>query len=108
MEVVCGNNHAVQIIEVDLVAIAEETGINQVIDRINILQATLKAMVEAVRNLVEVYAKDARKFERVGEWIERIGWPKFFELTGIEFTKYHLDDYRLAQKSFRATTQIKF
>jgi sulfite reductase beta subunit len=65
-------------------------------------------VTEAVRNIVEVYAKHANKHERLGEWAERIGWPRFFELTGIEFTKYHLDDYRLAQKSFRSTTQIKF
>ena len=41
-------------------------------------------VVEAVKNIVDVYAKGARKFERMGEWIERIGWQKFFELTGIE------------------------
>ncbi|MCK7466749.1 MAG: hypothetical protein MZU91_00430 [Desulfosudis oleivorans] len=26
-----------------------------------------------------MYEKDAQKYERVGEWIERIGWEKFFE-----------------------------
>jgi sulfite reductase beta subunit len=62
----------------------------------------------AVRNIVEVYAKHANKYERLGEWAERIGWPRFFELTGIEFTKYHLDDYRLAQKSFHSSAQIMF
>ena len=65
-------------------------------------------VTEAVRNIVEVYAKHANKYERLGEWAERIGWPRFFELTGIEFTKYHLDDYRLAQKSYHASAQIKF
>ncbi len=29
----------------------------------------------------------------MGEWIERIGWPRFFRLTGIEFTKQHIDDF---------------
>ena len=28
--------------------------------------------VKAVKHLVEVYAKDAKKHERMGEWIERI------------------------------------
>jgi len=65
-------------------------------------------VTEAVRNIVEVYAKNANKYERLGEWAERIGWPRFFEMTGIEFTKYHLDDYRLAQKSYRSSAQIKF
>jgi len=54
----------------------------------------------AVKNLVEVYAKHARKYERMGEWIERIGWPKFFDLTGLEFTKYHIDDFAHAGESF--------
>jgi len=62
----------------------------------------------AVRHIVEVYAKGARKWERLGEWANRIGWPRFFELTGLEFTKYHIDDYKLAQKTLRSTTQIKF
>jgi sulfite reductase beta subunit len=65
-------------------------------------------VTDAVRNIVEVYAKNANKYERLGEWAERIGWPRFFELTGIEFTKYHLDDYRLAQKSFHSSAQIMF
>ncbi len=33
-------------------------------------------VVAAVRNLVEVYAANAQPYERMGEWIERIGWPK--------------------------------
>ena len=33
------------------------------------------AVVEAVKHLVEVWAADARKYERMGEWIQRIGWP---------------------------------
>ena len=47
-------------------------------------------------NIVDVYASHAKKFERLGEWIERIGWPKFFQLTGFEFTRYHIDDFKHA------------
>ncbi len=61
----------------------------------------------AVKNIVEVYAKHARKYERVGEWISRIGWPKFFDLTGLEFTKYHIDDFKHAGTTYRKTTQIR-
>jgi sulfite reductase beta subunit len=64
--------------------------------------------VAAVKNIVEVYAKDARKYERVGEWAERIGWEKFFEKTGIPFTIKSIDDYRLAYNTWRTTTQFKF
>jgi sulfite reductase beta subunit len=64
-------------------------------------------VVNAVKNIVEVYAKGARKFERLGEWIERIGWPKFFELTGIEFTKYHLDDFTHAGESYARSAHVR-
>ncbi len=64
-------------------------------------------VVEAVRNLVEVYAANAKNYERMGEWIERIGWPKFFELTGIEFTKYHIDDFTHAGESYKRSAQVR-
>ena len=50
-------------------------------------------VTEALKNIVEVYVKDSRKYERLGEWIERIGWEKFFRLTGIPFTEHHIDDF---------------
>ena len=64
-------------------------------------------VVDAVKNIVDIYAKNARKFERMGEWIERIGWPKFFKLTGLEFTKYHLDDFTHAGESFKRSAQLR-
>jgi sulfite reductase beta subunit len=64
-------------------------------------------VVEAVRNIVDVYAANARKFERMGEWIERVGWPKFFQLTGIEFTKYHIDDFTHAGESYRRSVYFR-
>ncbi len=47
-----------------------------------------------IRKIVEVYAADARKYERLGEWAERIGWEKFFEKTGLAFTHHLIDDFR--------------
>jgi len=64
-------------------------------------------VVDAVKNIVEVYAANARNFERMGEWIERVGWPKFFELTGIEFTKYHIDDFTHAGESYKRSAQLR-
>lgn len=64
-------------------------------------------VVEAVRNLVEVYASDARNYERMGEWIERIGWPAFFDKTGIPFTKYHIDDFSHAGETYRRSTHLR-
>jgi len=64
-------------------------------------------VVGAVKNIVEVYAQNARKYERMGEWIERIGWPKFFDLTGIEFTKYHIDDFTHAGETYRRSIHFR-
>jgi sulfite reductase beta subunit len=65
-------------------------------------------VIDIVKNIVEVYAKDANKYERLGDWAARIGWEKFFEKTGLPFTWHILDDYRLAVDTFRTTTQFKF
>jgi len=65
-------------------------------------------VVEAVVNIVDVYAKNARKFERMGEWIDRIGWPKFFELTGIEFTRYHVDDFKFAGTTYARSAHLRY
>jgi sulfite reductase beta subunit len=64
-------------------------------------------VTEAVRNIVEVWADGARKYERMGEFIERIGWPKFFELTGIEFGKEHIDDFKHAGLTFKRSAQLR-
>ena len=64
-------------------------------------------VVEAVKKIVELYAEGARPFERIGEWIDRIGWPKFFKLTGFEFTKYHIDDFKLADKTLRKSMHFR-
>ena len=63
-------------------------------------------VVKAVRNLVEVWAADARKYERMGEWIERIGWPRFFKMAGIEFQKEHIDDFKHAGLTFKRSTHF--
>ncbi|MBT3883815.1 MAG: dissimilatory-type sulfite reductase subunit beta, partial [Rhodospirillaceae bacterium] len=51
---------------------------------------------------------NARDWERVGEWIERIGWAKFFELADIPFTRFHIDDFRGARESLNASAHIHF
>jgi len=64
-------------------------------------------VVEAVTKLVDVWAANARPYERMGEWIERIGWPRFFRLTGIPFTKQHIDDFRHAETTFKRSVHLK-
>jgi len=65
-------------------------------------------VVDTVKKILEVYAVDANKYERLGDWAERIGWEKFFEKTGLEFTEHLIDDYRLAYDTWRTSTQFKY
>lgn len=65
-------------------------------------------VVAAVKLILETYAKDAKKYERVGEWIERIGWEKFFELTGITFTYQHIDDFTFMRDTMRTASTFKY
>jgi sulfite reductase beta subunit len=65
-------------------------------------------VTDAVKNIVEVWAANARPYERMGEWINRVGWAKFFDLTGIEFTKHHIDSFKHAGTTFATSAQIRF
>jgi sulfite reductase beta subunit len=65
-------------------------------------------VTQAVRGLVELWAKNAKKYERMGEWIERIGWPKFFKMAGIEFQKEHIDDFKHAGLTYKRSTHLTF
>jgi len=64
--------------------------------------------VGAVKKIVEAYAEGAKKHERVGEWIDRVGWEEFFKKTGFEFTDKHIDDFKLASTTFRNTAQFRY
>ncbi|HGG58651.1 MAG TPA: dissimilatory-type sulfite reductase subunit beta [Gammaproteobacteria bacterium] len=61
-----------------------------------------------VKKILKVYKEDAKDWERIGEWIERIGWPRFFELTGLPFTKFHIDNWRGARASLNSSAHIRF
>ncbi len=65
-------------------------------------------VTEAVKNIIQVYIDNAKPYERMGEMIERIGWPKFFDLTGIEFTKYHIDDFKHAGTTYKTSTHLRY
>ena len=65
-------------------------------------------VVAAIRKILIKYAEGANKFERVGEWVERIGWEKFFEVCEIPFTFQHIDDYRWAYDTYRTSMHFKF
>ncbi|KJS31775.1 MAG: sulfite reductase [Desulfatitalea sp. BRH_c12] len=64
---------------------------------------------KVIKNMIDVYASDARKYERLGDWAERIGWERFFEKCEIDFTHHLIDDFRdPAYYTWRQTTQFKF
>ena len=61
-----------------------------------------------VKKILQTYKDNARDWERLNDWIERIGWPQFFELTELPFTKFHVDNWRGARASLNASTHIRF
>ena len=66
-------------------------------------------LTKTVKHIVEVYAANANKYERLGDWAERIGWESFFKLTGLKFTHHLIDDFRdPAYYTWRQSTQFKF
>jgi sulfite reductase beta subunit len=64
-------------------------------------------VTDAVARLVDVYAKNARKHERMSEWVDRIGWPRFFRLTDLPFTTKHIDDFKHAGETYKRSVQLK-
>jgi len=67
------------------------------------------SMTKAISQMIEAYSKDANKYERLGEWAERIGWERFFEKCELEFTHHLIDDFRdPAYYTWRQSTQFKF
>lgn len=65
-------------------------------------------MTEAVRGIVEAWVCNAHKGERLGEWVERIGWERFFSITGIPFSDKLIDDYIFSRESFRTSAAFKY
>lgn len=63
--------------------------------------------VAAVRNIVECWIEGAEPGERLGEWITRIGWERFFSVTGIPFSDKLIDDYIFSRESFRTSAAFK-
>jgi sulfite reductase beta subunit len=64
-------------------------------------------VTDAVDKILNAYRKGAKPWERIGEWIERVGWHRFFEETGFEFTKYHIDDSPSARSTFNMSSQVR-
>lgn len=61
-----------------------------------------------VKTILMAYKEGGRPWERMGEWIERIGWPKFFEITGLTFDEDMVDNYRHARSTFNKSAHVRF
>ncbi|MEE8351722.1 MAG: dissimilatory-type sulfite reductase subunit beta [Rhodospirillales bacterium] len=65
-------------------------------------------VADVVNKILKAYKDDGRPWERVSEWIDRIGWPRFFELTDLPFTKYHIEDWHGDRHSLNASSHVHF
>ncbi|MEW6624333.1 MAG: dissimilatory-type sulfite reductase subunit beta [Bacillota bacterium] len=65
-------------------------------------------LVDAIKHLTEIWVKNAKPGERYGEWIERIGWEKFFQIAELPFTDKHIDDFIFSVPTFRTTSNFKY
>jgi sulfite reductase beta subunit len=63
---------------------------------------------EAIRKIIELWIADAHRGERVGEWVERIGWEQFFSKAGLPFSSMLIDDYIFSRETFRTSASFKF
>jgi len=64
-------------------------------------------VTEVLKSILNAYKEGAKPWERVGEWIDRIGWKNFFEQTGLKFDENMIDDYRHARTTFNMSTHVR-
>ncbi|WP_207261933.1 dissimilatory-type sulfite reductase subunit beta [Desulfovibrio sp. Huiquan2017] len=66
-------------------------------------------MTKVIKKILDTYAADANKYERLGDWANRIGWERFFEKCELPFSEHLIDDFRdPAYYTWRQTTQFKW
>lgn len=66
-------------------------------------------MTATIKKMINAYSNGANKYERLGDWAERIGWERFFEACELEFTHHLIDDFRdAAYHTWRQSTLFKF
>lgn len=63
---------------------------------------------DVVKKILMAYKEGGKPWERLGEWIDRIGWKRFFEETGLPFDMYLIDSYRHARTSFNQSAHVRF
>jgi len=63
-------------------------------------------IVALVKKIVDLWANGAKEGERVREWINRIGWEKFYEKTGLEMDIASIDNF--VQNIVALKTSVRF
>ena len=63
---------------------------------------------EVVGQILDAFRKEGRPWERMGEWIDRVGWKHFFAATGLVFDKDMIDSYRHARNTFNQSAHVRF
>ena len=66
-------------------------------------------LTKTLKKILDTYAAEANKYERLGDWANRIGWERFFEKCDLEFSAHLIDDFRdPAYYTWRQTSQFKW
>lgn len=65
-------------------------------------------VTEVVGQILTAFKKEGRPWERMGEWIDRVGWKHFFEATSLTFDKDMIDSYRHARTTFNQSAHVRF
>jgi len=50
-------------------------------------------LLELVVRVIEIWAEGARVGERIGDFVDRIGWPAFLRRLGVDFDPYLIDNF---------------
>lgn len=63
---------------------------------------------DVVKKILMTYKNGGRPWERLGEWIDRIGWKEFFDSTDLKFDEDMIDNYRYARTSFNQSAHVRY
>jgi sulfite reductase beta subunit len=63
---------------------------------------------EVVREILTAFRNEGNPWERLGEWIHRVGWKHFFEVTELPFEKDMIDNYRHGRTTLNQSAHVRF
>ncbi|MHB0870493.1 MAG: 4Fe-4S dicluster domain-containing protein [Chloroflexota bacterium] len=56
-------------------------------------QMECEAVLQLVGRVIDLWKGSARRGERLGDFVDRIGWPAFFRRAGVAFDPYLIDNF---------------